>query len=226
MAIKGQGCKVCEHPDRASIELGLANRVGIRVLGKRYGLSPDSVWRHGKNHMSADLHAQLFTRGRASPADLENLRITESEGLLHNLIGVRSRLWGLMDLCEADGDYRTAASIAGRIDKNIEITARLLGDIHTGSVSVVNNVLLLPEFHALRTTIMQALRQYPEARASVAAALKSLESPDVPRQETPEEREAAADEMARDREVTRRSRAKKLQCQVIEGSARRVDPSS
>lgn len=225
MAIKGQGCKVCEHPDRASIELGLANKVPIRVLGKRYGMSSDSVWRHGNNHMSAELHGQLMTRGRMTPADLENLRITESEGVLQHLVAVRGRLYGLMDAATMQDDYRGAAAIGNQIGKNLEVTAKLLGDIRTGTVNVTNNVLLMPEFHALRTTIMQALRLHPEARASVAAALKQLESPDVPRQETLEEREAAADEMAKDREVTRRSRAKR-QTRVIEGSARRVDTRS
>jgi hypothetical protein len=220
---RGTPCKVCEHPDRASIELGLANKVPIRVLGKRYGLSADSVWRHGQRHMSAELHGQLMTRGRMTPADLENLRLTESEGVLQHLVAVRGRLYGLMDAATLQDDYRGAAAIGNQIGRNLELTAKLLGDIRTGTVNVTQNVLLLPEFHQLRTTIMQALRQHPEARASVASALRQLESPDVPQQETPEEREAAAHEMARDREVTRRSRAKR-QGQVIEGSAERVDP--
>lgn len=222
MTIKGTGCKVCEHPDRASMELGLANKVPIRVLGKRYGLSSDSVWRHGQRHMTAELHSQLMTRGRMTPADLENLRITESEGVLQHLVAVRGRLYGLMDSAEQQDDYRGAAAIGNQIGKNLETTAKLLGDIRTGAVSVTNNVLVMPEFHALRTTIMQALRAHPEARASVAAALKQLESPDVPTQESPEEREAAAGELAKARDVTRRSRAKRSG-QVIEGEVTRVD---
>ena len=217
---RGIPCNVCNHPDRASIELGLANKVPIRVLGKRYGVSPDSVWRHGSRHMSAELHGQLMTRGRMTPEDLENLRITESEGVLQHLVAVRGRLYGLMDAATEQDDYRGAAAIGNQIGKNLETTAKLLGDIRTGTVNVTNNVLLMPEFHALRTSIMAALRQYPEARAEVAKALRALESPDVPQQETPEERAAAADEMAKDREVTRRSRAKK-QGQVIEGSSKR-----
>lgn len=220
----GPACKVCNHPDRASIELGLANKVPIRVLGKRYGLSSDSVWRHGQNHMSAELHGQLMTRGRMTPQDLENLRITESEGVLQHLVAVRGRLYGLMDAATMQDDYRGAAAIGNQIGKNLETTAKLLGDIRTGTVNVTQNVLLLPEFHALRTTIMQALRQHPEARASVATALKQLESPDLPTQESESEREAAADAMAKSRDITRRSRAHK-QDQVIEGSAQRVDPS-
>lgn len=175
--------------------------------------------------MSAELHGQLMTRGRMTPQDLENLRVTESEGVLQHLVAVRGRLYGLMDAATLQDDYRGAAAIGNQIGKNLEVTAKLLGDIRTGTVNVTNNVLLLPEFHALRTTIMQALKAHPEARASVAAALKQLESPDVPQQESPEEREAAADEMAKDRDVTRRSRAKR-QGQVIEGSAQRVDTRS
>jgi len=225
VAIKGRGCKVCEHPDRASIELGLANKVPIRVLGKRYGLSQDSVWRHGQRHMTAELHSQLMTRGRMTQADLENLRITESEGVLQHLVAVRGRLYGLMDAAEQQDDYRAAAAIGNQIGKNLETTAKLLGDIKTGTVNVTNNLLVMPEFHALRTKIMQALRAHPEARADVAAALKQLESPDVPRQESPEEHDAAAGELAKARDVTRRSRAKR-QGQVIEGEASRVDSGS
>ena len=225
MGIKGQACKVCEHPDRASIELGLANKVPIRVLGKRYGLSSDSVWRHGQRHMTAELHGQLMTRGRMTPQDLENLRVTESEGVLQHLVAVRGRMYGLMDVAEQQGDYRAAATIGSQIVKNMEVTAKLLGDIRTGTVNVTNNVLLLPEFHALRTKIMQALRSHPEARADVAAALRALESPDVPAQESPEEREAAATELAKARDVTLRSRAKR-QGQVIDGEAQRVDSGS
>lgn len=222
MSIKGQGCKVCSHPDRASIELGIANKVPIRVLGKRYGLSADSVWRHGQRHMTAELHSQLMIRGRMTPQDLENLRVTESEGVLQHLVAVRGRLYGLMDVAEQQGDYRAAAGIGSQIVKNMEVTAKLLGDIRTGTVNVTNNLLVMPEFHALRTTIMQALRAHPEARADVVMALRQLESPDVPRQETPEEREAALGELAEARDVTRRSRAKHKR-QVIEGEFRCVD---
>lgn len=217
---RGPACRVCEHPDRASLELGIANKVPIRVLGKRYGISQDSVWRHGQRHMSAELHGQLMTRGRMTPQDLENLRVTESEGVLQHLVAVRGRLYGLMDVAEQQGDYRAAATIGSQIVKNMEVTARLLGDIRTGTVNVTANLLVADEYHGLRTAIMRALRSHPEARADVAAALKQLESPDLPAQESPEERDTAEPQLAKARAVTRRSRAKRSQ--VIEGESRRV----
>ena len=221
MSIKGPPCTVCNHVDRASIELGLANKVPIRVLGKRYGLHHDAVHRHGRNHMDAKLHAQLMTRGRLTPLEVENMRVTESEGLLHHLVATRARMWGYMDDAEQQDDYKAAAAIGDKVVKVCETIAKLLGDIRTGTVNVHQSILVLPEFHALRTSIMQTLRAHPEARASVVAASQHFESPDLPTAETDEEREQAAPELAKARDVTRRSRAK-----AIEGESRRVGTGS
>ncbi|MCI4567208.1 hypothetical protein [Lysobacter sp. CFH 32150] len=218
---KGVECQVCTHPDRASMELGLANKVTERVLAKRYGVSRDSLGRHRRHHMTPDLLASLITRGRMSPTDLENLRIVESEGSLQHLVAVRGRLYGMMDYAESINDYKAASAIGERIVKVCETIAKLLGDIRTGTVNVTNNMLVMPEFHAFRTSIMQALKAHPEAREAVALALRSYESPALPTAETPEERAEAEPVLAKAREVTRQNRAKK----IIEGEARRVGPS-
>ena len=222
MGIKGQQCTVCRHADRASIELHLSNKVPIRVIGKRYGVHHDAVYRHGKVHMSSELHAQLITRGRMNPTDLENLRITESEGVLQQLVAVRARLYTQMDIAEQLNDYKAAAAIGERIIKSLETVAKLLGDLKTGTVNVTNNMLVMPEFHALRTTILQALRAHPTARADVIAALQVFQSPDLPNAESDAEHVAAMPALEKARDVTRRSRAKK----VIEGEAKRVRPGA
>lgn len=218
MGRTGNPCQVCEHPDRASIELGLANNVPGRVLGKRYGIHHDAVFRHGRNHIPPEVRAKLMTRGRMTPLELENLRQTESEGVLHHLVAVRARLYSYMDEAEQQTDYKGAATIGNAVLRNLEVTAKLLGDLHTGTVNVTNNLLVMPEFHALRTSIMQALRGHPQARADVVKALHGFESPDLPNVESDAERDAAAPELAKARDVTRRSRAKK----VIEGESKRV----
>lgn len=180
MATKGRECGVCAHPDRASVELGLANRVSLRALGKRYGLSIDAIHRHRHNHMSPQLTAQLMTRGRLTELDLEHLRSTESEGLLHQLVAMRGRLYKAMDSTHDLGNHMESARIGGILLKNLELTAKLLGDLNAGSSSVTQNILILPEYHGIRTAIMQALKPFPEARAAVAHALQGYESPTLP----------------------------------------------
>jgi hypothetical protein len=221
--LKGNRCQVCDHADRASIELGLANKVPIRVLGKRYGIHHDAVYRHGRNHMAPELHAKLMTRGRMDPVQLENLREIESEGLLHHLVATRARMYGHMDAAEQQNDYKAAATIGDKVVKTCETIAKLLGDIRTGTVNVHQSVLVLPEFHALRTSIMQALRAHPQARADVVKALQHFESPDLPNVESEAEHEAAQPQLAKARDVTRGSRAKRA---VIEGESHRVGDST
>ena len=217
----GPRCTVCDHPDRASIELSLANKVPIRVIGKRYGISHDAVYRHGRNHMSPELHTKLISRGRMTPVELENLRVTESEGVLQHLVAVRARMYGLMDIAEQQDDYKAAATIGDKIVKNLETTAKLLGDLKTGTVNVTNNLLVMPEFHALRTSILQALRGHPDARADVIRALQQFQLPDLPEPESDAEREAAEPVLAKAREASRRRRGS-----VIEGESKRVGSSA
>ncbi|MFL6587205.1 MAG: hypothetical protein ACJ8GV_10030 [Luteimonas sp.] len=141
-------------------------------------MSVDSVHRHGHKHMSVQLKAQLMTRGRLTEIDLDQLRETESEGLLHHLVASRGRLYRAMDEADEQGKNLEVARITGVLLKNLELTAKLLGDLHGGSSQV--NILVLPEYHGLRTAIMQALRPFPAARAAVAHALQSYETPQIP----------------------------------------------
>jgi hypothetical protein len=57
--------------------------------------------------------------------------------------------------------------------KSSELIAKLLGDIKTGSVT--QNILVMPEFHAFRTAVIQALRPYGEAKLAVLKSLQLLE---------------------------------------------------
>jgi hypothetical protein len=177
---KGRECGVCAHPDRASIELGLANRIALRTLSKRYGLSIDAIHRHRHKHMDATLTAQLMTRGRLTEIDLDHLRITESEGILHHLVTTRARLYRAIDATDDAGNHMESARITGILLKNLELTAKLLGELSAGSTSLTVNVLASEEYFGLRVAIMQALKPFPEARAAVAHALQGYESPTLP----------------------------------------------
>lgn len=77
-------CLICRHARRAEIELCLANGTPITKLVAKYApILKDSFYRHRKKHMAPELLSQLQAAGhRVSPTDLQELRRTESEGLL------------------------------------------------------------------------------------------------------------------------------------------------
>jgi hypothetical protein len=130
--------------------------------------------------MDAELKARLKTTGADKPVDLDRLRISESEGLLQHLVSVRGRLYRALDAAEAIGNPADVARIAQPLHKNLELTAKLLGDLKTGTT--VNNLTLIaaPEYHQLRTGLVQCLRSYPEAREAVLELLQRIEQIERP----------------------------------------------
>ena len=130
--------------------------------------------------MDARLKARLKTTGANKPVDLERLRISESEGLLQHLVSVRGRLYRALDTAEEIGNPTDVARVSQPLHKNLELTAKLLGDLRTGST--INHLTLItaPEYHHLRTGLVQCLRPFPEAREAVLDLLQSLERVERP----------------------------------------------
>lgn len=172
---RGPVCKVCSHERLPEVELRLANGTPVRTIEAAFGLKKDALYRHRRNHMPADLIAQLQATGRrTSAADLENLKRTESEGLLQNLVHERARQQRIADKAELLDDYANATRASVAALKSSELIAKLLGDIKTGNTTT-QNILIAPEFHAFRTAVIHALRAHPEARLAVLGALQKLE---------------------------------------------------
>ena len=174
MARKEHNCAVCRSPDRAAVDLGLANGTSCRILGSRYDLHRDAVWRHGHNHMTDKLKARLKAAAFDGEVNLDEIRIEESESLLNHLRAVRARLYRGIDNAEEFGNLSDLAKMSGQIHKNIELTGKLVGDLRTGTV--VNNLILTGEYHQLRTGLVLALKPFPKARLAVAQFLQSMEA--------------------------------------------------
>lgn len=62
---------------------------------------------------------------------------------------------------------------ANRLQGQIELLARLLGELQDGDTV---NILVSPVWVQVRSVIIAALREHPEARQAVAAALATLEA--------------------------------------------------
>jgi len=69
----------------------------------------------------------------------------------------------------AAGEGELVLRAVDRVMKQVELQAKLLGDLDERPVV---NVLVTPEWVALRAQILAALDPYPEARFAVAGALQ------------------------------------------------------
>lgn len=169
-------CKVCNHREHAAIDLALARGVAVRALARRYaGLSIDGLYRHANRHLPPQLRAKLIAGPSIEGVDLDKLRETESQSLLAHLVNLRNRLFASLDVAEEHGDSAMVARVSAQIHHNLEIVGKLLGDLTTGSTTI-QNILVAPEYVAMRVELTKALAPYPDARQAVARVLHRVES--------------------------------------------------
>jgi hypothetical protein len=146
------------------------------VLARRFGLNKHAILRHAKNHLSPAQRAALLTAQRPTAIDLDALRASEGEGLLHQLVAQRARLQTHAELAGQLGDVRAAISAEGAITGNLALVGKLLGQLSVTHHVKHTSILISPDYLRLRAALVQVLRQYPDAAKAVAAALFALES--------------------------------------------------
>ena len=152
------------------------HRVPARVIANRFGVSKDAVQRHGANHLSPVQRAAILAHAKPQPIDLDQLRVSESEGLLTQLVTQRARLQTHAELAATLGDVRGAVAAENAITGNLALVGKLLGQLVQRHDVRHTSILVSPDYLRLRQVLTTALRPCPDAARAVAAELYRLES--------------------------------------------------
>jgi hypothetical protein len=151
-------CTVCAHTDSVLINEALViERRSLRNIAKQFDVSYSAVNRH-KQHIP-----ELLVKAA------EAMELEDAERLAIELNKVKEDVHRLKDKAEDEGDLRTALLGCDKALKALELQAKVEQLIQTAPQI---NVLMMPEWIALRTKFIQALDAYPEARGSVLRALE------------------------------------------------------
>lgn len=142
--------------DRALVE-GVPNR----RIASQHGVTERAVRNHKARHLPAAL-AKARDAEEAATAD----------DLLAGVRGLQERTAAILDKAEAVGELRTALSAIREARGNLELLAKLLGELDD---SPTVNVLISPQWIEIRTVLLEALAAYPEARSAVAGELLELD---------------------------------------------------
>jgi hypothetical protein len=101
-----------KHPDRPAIESGLARRVALRKLGRRFlGVSIDALHRHKKKLLRDAPEMFLAVQARdwkVKPEELEALRLETSEGWLSNIRADLGKVLYFREVCIASDDHQAS----------------------------------------------------------------------------------------------------------------------
>jgi hypothetical protein len=154
----GRACTVCQHPARAAIDQALAAGAAPFALARQYSsLSEPALRRHKQEHLPATL-AKAHEAGEVARAD----------DLLADVRALQGQTLAILAGAEDAKDYGLALRAIGEARKNLELLAKLLGDLDERPMV---NLLVSPEWVTLRGRIVTAIRPHPAAFAALAEVL-------------------------------------------------------
>ncbi len=170
-------CTVCLHPQLADIDRSLVVNRTFRSIATEYKLSESALKRHKREHLPARLaKAQAAVEVARRNELVEHQQEIKAEDTrqaidtVAQLRAINAACLEVLKAARADGEHSLSLRAADRIAKQIELQAKLLGDIQDGQTV---NIAIMPEWHGIRQVLADALRPYPEAGLAVARALKN-----------------------------------------------------
>lgn len=153
---------VDHHRARQAIEEALARGTPVRLVAERFGLAKSSVQRH-KERM-ARVMAGAPTAGE-----------TGADELLAKVRRLQGEAEAILEKSRRAGDDKTALAAIKEARSGLELLAKMVGELQTGT-SV--NITVSTQWIELRADLMTALEPFPEARVAVMHALEGHESGD------------------------------------------------
>ncbi len=139
----------------------ISNQETLRDIARRFEVSKDALARHRRSHLPASLV-------KAHEAQ----EVAVADDLLSQARNLQARTLSILDAAEASGEHRVALSAIREARTNLEAMSRMAGELQERPATT----LVSSEWVTLRTTLLEALVPYPEARASVSVRLLELGS--------------------------------------------------
>jgi hypothetical protein len=154
-----RSCTVCEHPDREAIDRALVGDSSNLSVSSLFGVSESAVRRHKTNHLPAKLVM-------AQAAE----EVAQADDLLAQIQDLQRHTLAILEAAETTKQHRTALSAIREARSNLELLAKLLGELDERPVV---NLSVSPEWLELRAVIVAALEPHPDALRAVVGALES-----------------------------------------------------
>ena len=177
--LKPRTCQVCRHPERERIEALRASGASLESLARKFKVHRDAVWRHWREHVSADLKT-AYLAGPSTIAELKERAALEGGSILDHLSILRSILMGAITASAEAQSAFTLATLSGRLVAVLKAIGQLTGEIErlNPSISITNNLAILsdPRMIELQSGLLSIARKHPAARGDLVALLRGLDA--------------------------------------------------
>jgi hypothetical protein len=138
----------------------------MRQLAALYRVSEDALARHKAAHLP-----QMMVRA------YEEGDVRHAIDIFQQLQAINAATFDILLNALQAGDHNLTLKAIDRVHRQIELQARLLGELAGEATQV--NLLLAPQWVIVRSALLDALSPFPEARVAVAERLATLEGEGV-----------------------------------------------
>lgn len=158
-------CTVCTHSERLAIDQALlAGELSNRRIASQYDVTERAIRNHKAEHL-AERMAEVAERN--AEADVRTAIDVRAQ-----LKAINDETLGILKNARRMGSDLLALQAIDRIHKQIELQAKLIDLINDGTTV---NVILSPQWTQFRTTVLNVLQEHPDARKTLAEALRAME---------------------------------------------------
>lgn len=124
-------CTICRHPEREAIDSALVASKPLRYVAKCFGTSAAALFRHKQDHIPATL-------AKAAEAS----EVAHADNLLSEVRELQTKTLGILTRAEAASDLRAALSAISQARSNLELIARMEGELNErAQINIQNNNL-------------------------------------------------------------------------------------
>lgn len=174
-------CSICGSKDRFGIEEALVTGRSLRSIEREFAVSRSAISRHQHDgHIGRTLR-KAVSSPVCPPAKREEIvAIAQASELVKWTRGLLGKSLRILDSAEGGGDLRTACAAVREARGNVELLAKLTGELSNASQLVQNNNGISPEeYRKTIGLIIRALEPFTDARAAVLNAIGAAEVIDV-----------------------------------------------
>jgi|SRR6516225_8568417 len=178
----GRRCAVCQHEQRGRIDYLIvtadgSNGSGRRAIAGKFGVSPDAIYHHGREHISAEYRAAVLAGPFRSEDDLRELAAEEGVAVLQNYRAVfnghRSRWLRALEIGDDDAMVRHGRAMDGMLWRIGQLTR----EIAPHGPAIQQNIFMSADYYNFERRALRVLRKHPEALQDWIAEFREVERP-------------------------------------------------
>lgn len=157
-----RSCAFCTHKDRQKLEESLITHTKTQAeVAGILGIDQSRVSRHMSQHVSRAV----------AEAISQDQELEDGLNVTRQLIEINRAAREILSEARSKGDNYMALAAIARVEKQLELQAKLLGDIATGiNIQIIQS----PQFVEFKALILNTLNDYPEVKALVVDRLRGM----------------------------------------------------